>query len=106
MRFKKLKILVAISLIVFLLIIANTIIFGSLQNNKDIQSKLVAPIDWRKNSPVVQAINSSQSSINKNSQESQSSTATNSSASQTTDTAQNNSQATVISHPATRTRAS
>lgn len=50
MRFKKLKISVAVALIIFALIVANTIAFGLLQN-KD-TSNLVTTINPVKNSSI------------------------------------------------------
>ena len=64
MRFKKLKISVAIALIVFALIIANTIAFGLLQT-KD--SNLATTIDSGKKSSVETNV-SSQTSVNQPSQ--------------------------------------
>lgn len=108
MRFKKLKIFVAVALIIFILIIANIIAFSISQN--DTQSKLAANIDSRKNSSIVQGA-TSQTSVNPNTQ---SSTTADTSASQittsqsqlTSSTSNNPPQAPIISHPMTRTRAS
>lgn len=100
MRFKKLKILVAIALVIFILIVANTISFSLLQNNQDTQtSKLVTSIDSRKNSSIIKtASTSSQTFVNQIQRSSQTSTAT-------APATSSNTQIT-ISHPKIKTRAS
>lgn len=100
MRFKKLRIFVAVALIIFILIIANTIVFGYLQNKQDAQSKLSTPIDSRKSSSA-QPSGGNSASISQTTQSSQASEDT--SASQTSTAVQNPA---VIYHTSTRTRAS
>ena len=84
MRFKKLKISVAIALIVFALIVANTIAFGLLQTKE--QSNLATTTDSGKK-PSVETNASSSTSVN---QQFQPSDAT----------------PVVVNHPMMRTRAS
>ena len=103
MKFKKLKISVAVALVIFILITANIISFSFLQN-KGTQSNLATPVDIRKSSSVSQTTSTpDQAPI---SQSSQSSQTTDTSSSQATSTVENNPQPTVISHTTTRTRAS
>jgi hypothetical protein len=107
MRFKKLKIFVIIALVIFILVIGNTIFLSLSQKNQNSQAlNLVTPTDIRKSSSTIQTINTpSQASVNQNVQPTQTSSATASSTSQTTPTTSSNSQ-TIISHPMMRTRAS
>ena len=97
MRFKKLKIFTAIALVVFILVVANIIVFGLWNNNN--QANLATAID-RKNSSITQ-ITSNQTSSNQNSQSSQ-----NSASSTTQAVTAPTTPAPVITHSATRTRAS
>lgn len=100
MRYKKLKIFIAIALIIFILVVANIIGFGFLQD-KVSQSNLAIPIDIRKNSSIIQDNSSNQASVDQNQQ----SSATDQSQTQTTSVSPDNPQ-TTVPHPNIRTRAS
>lgn len=63
MRFRKLKIFVAVFLLIFILATANIIGFGYLQN-KDAQSTLAIQADIRKNTSVIQTNLINQASAN------------------------------------------
>lgn len=105
MRFKKLKMFVAVALVIFILIVANIIVFGLMHSNQDaLASNLATNVDSRKNSSNIQVTSSNQTSVNQNTQSSQTSSAN--SASQTAPAPQNPPQSTVITHSSTRTRAS